>query len=684
MADINREDVVIFKSEVLDETNEGGGQMTSAELTNGEINGLFPDISLMDSVYGRVSLRKCFVAVNTPNRATYYGSHLILTKKAEDPLVSILFFTTKDWFDKRQEAQSRIENYKVKGTALGASLWGDHYYGSRTALLQTSPEWADPDIGDVIVFETDEDLSGGSIPIVQQFLRIMDVSSEVREFTIEYNNSFHTFKKKIVTVTFGQILKNDFPGTEVFATTNYTSNPTQIFTSVDADAARYFGVAKLAVDAEINDLVIVVDEVKKAIVPAAQSETGIVDYSIGKATSLIMQSQPIEIPVSRTMSLQLYNGSTFIIGEVVRQGTFSIPSQQITDDGQGQVLKGSTVVGSILYETGYVTWTNLPSNLNFSGTVSYVPGCVSAELGYTGGIYVSANSRGFVYTFNCNPVPVPGSVRIEYMVNGKWYSLWDRGTGLIRGSSVTIGTAVVNFTSGSISISLGELPDIASYILITWSDKAGVIDTSSINPKPFFYDFYLTDKGIVPLSFVMSWTQNSVVYTLTDDASGNILLNSVIVGTINRGEGRVILNNLPVTPQNTQSFDISYQKTNVVDRTFVNPERSDANRIVLDLNNTNAIVPGSLVVEWTNNLVWWKQAQTYNHMFQKQSTYIHKYKDIANDASTGYLENFNTANLTSNWTAAVINYNTGILSLSPDRKETVAITDYAFVNNAEF
>ena len=682
MADINREDVVIFKSEVLDETDDGGGQMTSVELTNGEINGLFPDISLMDSVYGRVSLRKCFVAVRTANRATYYGSHLILTQKATDPLVSILFFTTKDWFDKRNQSQSRIENYKVKGTALGASLWGDHYYGSKIARLQTSPEWPDPEIGDVIVFETEEDLNGGGIPLIQQFLRMMDVSSEVRNFTIERNGTFYTFKKKIVTVSFGQILAYDFPGTEAFATTDFTTTPTRIYTAIDADAARYYGVTKLAEDAHVDDLTIVVDEVKKSIVPAAQSETGIVDYGIGKATSLVVQSQLVEVPVSKTMAFQLYNGQSLIVGEAVRQGTFSIPSQQITDDGQGNVLKGSTVVGSILYETGIISWVSLPTNSSFSGTVEYVPGCVSAKLGFTGGIYVSSNNRGFVYTFNCSPVPVPGSLKIEYMVNGKWYSMWDRGNGLIRGSSVTIGTAVVNFTTGSIAISLGEMPDIDSYILISWADKSDFLDLSGVT-KPFFYDFYLEDKGIIPLSFTMSWTQNSVLYTLTDNEDGEILLNgTTTVGTINRGEGRVILTNLPVTPTSDQVFDIDYDHTNIVEREFINPTRTATNRISLDLNNSANIVPGSLVVEWVNILERWTNSQLYNHMFQKQREFVHKYKDKATNATTGFLDGYTVDNQTSYWTSPVINYVTGILELSPDRKEIVAINIYDFTDTA--
>jgi len=682
MADINREDIVIFKSEVLDETDDGGGQMTSQELTNGEINGLFPDISLMDSVYGRVSLRKCFVAVNTSNRATYYGSHLILTKKAEDPFVSILFFTTKDWFDKRDQAQSRIENYKGKGTTLGAALWGNHYYGSKIAMLQTSKEWPDPEIGDVIVFETDEDLNGTGIPLVQQYLRIMDVSSEVRSFTIEKNNAFHTFVKKIVSLIFGQILQTDFPGTEVFATTDYATTPTKIYTSVDVDAARYYGVTKLAADEEIDDLVIVVDDVKKSIVPAAQSETGIVDYSIGKTTSMVLQTQLAEVPVSKTMAFSMYNGNTFIIGEAIRQGTFSIPSEQISDDGTGNVIKGSTIVGSILYETGYVSWVSLPTDKNFSGTVEYVPGCVSAQLGYTGGVFITSNNRGFVYTFACSPVPVPGSVKLEYMVNGKWYSMWDSGNGLIRGSSITIGTAVVNFTTGSISISLGEMPDLNSYLLVTWSDKSDYTDLSGVS-VPFCYDFYLEDDGITPGTLSISWTQDSVLYSLTDNSAGVVMNGATPVGTINYGNGKVVLNALQVTPPNNQTFDIAYDRSNIIEREFVNPGRSGTNRIVLDLNNTNNISPGSIIIEWTNILTRWTSSQLHNHIIQKQRDFVHKYSDKPNtNPATGYLDKYNTANYTTEWTPATIDYATGILSFSPDRKETVALNLYDFVNTA--
>ena len=63
MADLNKEDIKLIKSQRLDDTNQGGGQMiggASAEVISGAVNELYPDISRLDRTYGRVSLRKAY------------------------------------------------------------------------------------------------------------------------------------------------------------------------------------------------------------------------------------------------------------------------------------------------------------------------------------------------------------------------------------------------------------------------------------------------------------------------------------------------------------------------------------------------------------------------------------------------------------------------------------------------
>jgi len=101
LADIQKDEIKLMSSQVLADTEDGGGQMTSNEIVDGNVNNLFPDISRLDRTYGRVSLRKAYLSVQTDDRATYYGAHVALTEQAEDPMVSTLLFSTENWFDQR-------------------------------------------------------------------------------------------------------------------------------------------------------------------------------------------------------------------------------------------------------------------------------------------------------------------------------------------------------------------------------------------------------------------------------------------------------------------------------------------------------------------------------------------------------------------------------------------------------
>jgi len=105
---ISVEDVKLMASQRLTDTDDGGGRMTGNEIVDGNVNNLFPDISRLDRVYGRVSLRKAFVAVQTADNDTYNGAHVILSVPAQDPNVSVCLFSTNDPHDERTAARDRI------------------------------------------------------------------------------------------------------------------------------------------------------------------------------------------------------------------------------------------------------------------------------------------------------------------------------------------------------------------------------------------------------------------------------------------------------------------------------------------------------------------------------------------------------------------------------------------------
>ncbi|MBW3702595.1 hypothetical protein C2U27_20375, partial [Bacillus aerophilus] len=75
---ITSDQIVLSESEVMADTDDGGGRMSGNIVASGEVNNTFPDISRVDRVHGRVNLRKLFFAINAANQDTLLGAHTIL------------------------------------------------------------------------------------------------------------------------------------------------------------------------------------------------------------------------------------------------------------------------------------------------------------------------------------------------------------------------------------------------------------------------------------------------------------------------------------------------------------------------------------------------------------------------------------------------------------------------------
>ena len=132
---IRTEDVKIRASQRLTDNTDGGGFMISREIIDGAINILFNDISRMDRTYGRVSLRKFFMHVDTDDTEMYSGSHLIISELAKDPNITVALFTTENESDTRLQAVNRLESYVTLGPRFQGWLWGDQPAGSRSLLI---------------------------------------------------------------------------------------------------------------------------------------------------------------------------------------------------------------------------------------------------------------------------------------------------------------------------------------------------------------------------------------------------------------------------------------------------------------------------------------------------------------------------------------------------------------------
>ena len=60
----------------------------------------------------------------------------------------------------------------------------------------------------------------------------------------------------------------------------------------------------------------------------------------------------------------------------------------------------------------------------------------------------------------------------------------DNGKGELVGADASYGSGVINFTTGSIMVTLGALPDTGSEILMYWGAPTASFNRSGINANP--------------------------------------------------------------------------------------------------------------------------------------------------------------------------------------------------------
>ena len=201
---IETNNLVLYKSERLTDTSDGGGKYSGQVVIDGESNNLFPDVSELDRTMGRVSLRKIFAGINNNDTDSLMGSTVFVSKNPNDPNVSALLFSTESHVDTRNSAQNRVENYLAKGAQAVGSLLDTAYQGMKMLQVAMGKTETENSVGDTIVLVANE----GLVSEDAQFVRLTAV--ETRSAILRVNNSDYEYK--IATYSFQDPLSRDFIG----------------------------------------------------------------------------------------------------------------------------------------------------------------------------------------------------------------------------------------------------------------------------------------------------------------------------------------------------------------------------------------------------------------------------------------------------------------------------------------
>lgn len=111
-------DIKLLASERLTDASDGGGLMTGNVVADGVENNLFPDVSDADRVFGRVQMRKVYVAVTSGDSDTYMGAGVILDEPPGDPAASALMVAKPGYAQQRSDLVATLANsgYRIATT----------------------------------------------------------------------------------------------------------------------------------------------------------------------------------------------------------------------------------------------------------------------------------------------------------------------------------------------------------------------------------------------------------------------------------------------------------------------------------------------------------------------------------------------------------------------------------------
>ncbi|MEO1080058.1 MAG: hypothetical protein AAFY29_10930 [Pseudomonadota bacterium] len=559
---ITQGDIKLMQSQRMTDTDDGGGRITGIEILDGQSNAVFDDVTDLDRTTGKVTLAKVFGSVETPDTDTYLSSNLIVAEKPADPNVFVTLFSTGDHDDVVSAARDQIERYVVQGSRAQWELLGNHFTNQRVLLGIQRVEQELPTVGEVYLLIADN----GD----EQYVRITDVTAVETTYGEVVGNTFVEFQRNRIEMEISAPLDHDFPGGD--PTRAGTAMPagslrdkSDVFGTEVADAARYWGISQVTAEVPLAALEANVESVYTTLVPSAQSENPITDAALYPSRPDVRPAQ--STPSADAFELTYLSSNTvrgFLMRPAVRGSvSISIAGSTFSDQGNGILARTSGAAPfstlQIDYTTGEVTGSRDTGSGSgtLTGSTTYTSGAAFSGKRVADFTPITLSNRRFNYTETWpNEKPRPGTMVVSFMILGVWYTLEDQGDGQLVGANGQ-GIGTINFTTGTVAITLPALPDVGTDIL--WSYIVDIADETREYSGAVAEGTTIEvsiDPGSEPGSIVVDYTSGGSPFQLTDTASVGELAGAG-TGTVDYARGIVRIQPSQI-PDDATTIDVAY------------------------------------------------------------------------------------------------------------------------------
>lgn len=532
---LTQQDLKIYASERLHDGDDGGGRMTRQELSGAD-NELFNPISDVDRVMGAFDCRLLYPAVLRNDKEPLYGAHVIISRPPKLKNVSFLAFAAENYGEEKRDALPRMTAYSVPTIESAMTLLGNPLKGTRMVQAYQDPDYEVPQVGQRYALSSATDTD---------YFRILNLEHQVRTF---YEDNGNPFQKRVVKMETTVPLPHDHTGLD-YPVKSYARPGSRLMETQVADSMRYYGVRPIVENIVADDQTVRLDTVYEQLVPTSTIETAYADqYPIGTNCFIAISRERL----LTTLGLKAL-GKTVYLPYCVMPGSLRCVrdggNERGRDNGTGEIVFNNGKIGRIDYKTGELS---LPNDVGGYNTLFLYgePAVYLVNADYTAQIPIKDTNQGTEWAPYLLPKPAMGSVAVSFLAGQDWYVIKDRGDGYLFDNA---GNGCGRLTrDGSLVVSLPELPDVGSNIVVGWvpdnwyKSFDGQDNTAAtVSPQNMALNlavFATPYTNIKPNTVELTLHTSSGDKTLTDDGRGVVSGNGY-TGRVDYAAGQIYLDN---------------------------------------------------------------------------------------------------------------------------------------------
>ena len=556
MGTITQNDLEILKSEIMADTTDGGGLPTGIAVIDGVSNNLFPDVSDIDRLIGRVRLRKVSLAVKTANAELLQAVRMLFTELPENPNISVFAFKPSSFADRRADAQNSIESYLTLGIRAAGHLLETQLKGQRVIQLSLDNSDDVPKAGSPLVLVQNE----GQVDEFYQYIKPIKVSTARRSFQLDFDKRV---TRIVAAIEFGEALRYSFSGLTVpeFYSNAPTLRRAVLREAQVSDAAKYYSASRLAQPVvAMQSRQVKLESIFTQIVPSSLTETALPLLDpVGQSKALIKATDGT---VAINQSISVNPSTAWQVGSSIYPSSINIAVSGVTmTDADGELRDVSGVIyGSVDYSAGRITWYDTANFGIKTVTGSFTPAGSTMRVMQSELIYTPEVDVGSSYIRELQAKPARGSMQASFQVGGQATIIRDNAKGaLVDNDGKSYG--ILDYENKIVQLVLPAIPDAESAIVFTYSTDLGTTNVGGQSVKGCF-DF--TAQGYIPANSIITWGSKSATIS-------NGVITGDATGTFDGFYLRIKPNQLPA-PNTT--FSIGYSTP--TDTTEINMGRGDA------------------------------------------------------------------------------------------------------------